>query len=517
MGRAIVRRPQVFLMDEPLSNLDAKLRVQMRAEISQLQNDLGVTTVYVTHDQVEAMTMGDRVAVMRKGELQQVATPQEVYDRPVNLFVGGFIGSPVDEPARGAASRREGDGLVRGARRAAPDAGRGRRCEARPRIRDYVGRTVVLGIRPESVEDAALATDAPADRRLSGTVELREALGSEIVAHVRVPASVPAYTEDVRELAEDIGAARGRRARGWRRRADRRPPVGPRPGAGGGAAPSWSSTPSSCTSSTPIRGSPSTTRYPNPGRWRMKARARTRCRCWRCCWWCWRWRWSAAACGGDDDERRRHRAAERRRPPPSRSAARSASPASGPVTSRRRSRPSSTASPQEPRTSTVKYTSAGDNLPTVLATAVQGGNPPDVAIDRPARHDRATSSRPATLKPHRLRPADAAAELRARAVDARRASNGKLYGVLFKAANKSLVWYNVPVFEDAGVKPPRPGRTSPQVADTIKASGVPALLRRRRRRLAAHRPVREHLPAHRGPGECTTSSPSTRSSGPTRR
>src|SRR5690349_10180201 len=94
MGRAIVRQPAAFLMDEPLSNLDAKLRVQMRAEISRLQHDLGVTTIYVTHDQIEAMTMGDRVAVMRKGELQQVATPQELYDRPVNLFVGGFIGSP---------------------------------------------------------------------------------------------------------------------------------------------------------------------------------------------------------------------------------------------------------------------------------------------------------------------------------------------------------------------------------------------------------------------------------------
>ena len=94
MGRAIVRQPQAFLMDEPLSNLDAKLRVQMRAEIAKLQHDLGVTTIYVTHDQVEAMTMGDRVAVMRKGELQQVDDPQELYDRPVNLFVGGFIGSP---------------------------------------------------------------------------------------------------------------------------------------------------------------------------------------------------------------------------------------------------------------------------------------------------------------------------------------------------------------------------------------------------------------------------------------
>ena len=112
MGRAIVREPAAFLMDEPLSNLDAKLRVQMRAEISRLQRDLGVTTIYVTHDQVEAMTMGDRVAVMRKGELQQVDDPQTLYDRPVNLFVGGFIGSPAmnmveatDRAARTAASR----------------------------------------------------------------------------------------------------------------------------------------------------------------------------------------------------------------------------------------------------------------------------------------------------------------------------------------------------------------------------------------------------------------------------
>ena len=114
MGRAIVREPAAFLMDEPLSNLDAKLRVQMRAEVSRLQRDLGTTTIYVTHDQVEAMTMGDRVAVMRKGELQQVADPQTLYDRPVNLFVGGFIGSPamnmieatVDAGERGARGRR---------------------------------------------------------------------------------------------------------------------------------------------------------------------------------------------------------------------------------------------------------------------------------------------------------------------------------------------------------------------------------------------------------------------------
>jgi len=204
MGRAIVRHPQVFLMDEPLSNLDAKLRVQVRAQISQLQSDLGVTTIYVTHDQVEAMTMGDRVAVMRKGVLQQVATPQEVYDHPVNLFVGGFIGSPsmnmlqtrVEAECDGIACAVGDARLVLG-----PSL-----LEARPGIREYVGDTVVLGIRPEVLEDAAVAGDAPEGRRLRGTVELREALGSEIVAHVRVAGAVPAETEDVAELAEELGA-----------------------------------------------------------------------------------------------------------------------------------------------------------------------------------------------------------------------------------------------------------------------------------------------------------------------
>ena len=207
MGRAIVRRPQVFLMDEPLSNLDAKLRVQVRAQISQLQSDLGVTTIYVTHDQVEAMTMGDRVAVMRKGRLQQVASPEEVYDHPVNLFVAGFIGSPAMNILEARVEEAE-DGLcaVLGDRRLAIGP---RLVEQRPGIREYLGDEVVLGIRPESLEDAALAPAAPEDRRLRGTVELREALGSEIVAYVRVPGTVPAITDDVVELAEDVGAEEG--------------------------------------------------------------------------------------------------------------------------------------------------------------------------------------------------------------------------------------------------------------------------------------------------------------------
>ena len=132
MGRAIVREPAAFLMDEPLSNLDAKLRVQMRAEIAGLQRDLGVTTIYVTHDQVEAMTMGDRVAVMRKGELQQVADPQTLYDRPVNLFVGGFIGSPGDEHARGDARPAANGGVAAKVGEQAIALAAARRLSARP-------------------------------------------------------------------------------------------------------------------------------------------------------------------------------------------------------------------------------------------------------------------------------------------------------------------------------------------------------------------------------------------------
>ncbi len=202
MGRAIVRQPQAFLMDEPLSNLDAKLRVQMRAEISGIQRDLKVTTIYVTHDQVEAMTMGDRVAVIRKGELQQVATPQELYDSPVNLFVGGFIGSPAMnlieatvEKSNGGLAVKTGDQrIVLG----------DETLQKRPALRRFEGREVVLGIRPEDLEDAAIDKEAPADRRMRGRVELREALGSEIMVHFTIEAP-PAVTEDVRELARDVG------------------------------------------------------------------------------------------------------------------------------------------------------------------------------------------------------------------------------------------------------------------------------------------------------------------------
>jgi multiple sugar transport system ATP-binding protein len=203
MGRAIVRQPQAFLMDEPLSNLDAKLRVQMRAEIAKLQGDLGVTTIYVTHDQVEAMTMGDRVAVMRKGELQQVDDPQTLYDRPVNLFVGGFIGSPAMNMLDATISRANGD-LTATIGKQTITLGQ-ETIEARPGLADYVDRTVIIGIRPEDLEDAALETGAPPDRLLHGRLELREALGSEIMAHFAIEAA-QAETDETRELARDAGA-----------------------------------------------------------------------------------------------------------------------------------------------------------------------------------------------------------------------------------------------------------------------------------------------------------------------
>lgn len=197
MGRAIVRQPQAFLMDEPLSNLDAKLRVAMRAEIAGIQQRLGVTTIYVTHDQVEAMTMGDRVAVMRKGELQQVASPQELYDNPVNLFVGGFIGSPAMNMLEATIERANG-GLAAnlGNQKIAlgDHAGLG----------EYEGRNVIIGIRPEDLEDATQSDDAGEGRRLRGRVSLREALGSEIMVHLAVDAQ-SARTEDVQELQEDVG------------------------------------------------------------------------------------------------------------------------------------------------------------------------------------------------------------------------------------------------------------------------------------------------------------------------
>jgi multiple sugar transport system ATP-binding protein len=205
MGRAIVRDPQAFLMDEPLSNLDAKLRVQMRAEIARIQRELGATTIYVTHDQVEAMTMGDRVAVLRKGELQQVDSPQQVYDRPVNLFVASFIGSPEMNLVEARLERGE-EGLVcrlAGQELALP----AELVRARPGLDAYVGKTIGLGIRPEQLEDAALAGDEAAGSRLRGRIVTTELLGSELLAHVEIEAA-PVVTQEVREVLEDVDRSR---------------------------------------------------------------------------------------------------------------------------------------------------------------------------------------------------------------------------------------------------------------------------------------------------------------------
>ena len=202
MGRAIVREPKAFLMDEPLSNLDAKLRVQMRSEIARIQHDLNVTTLYVTHDQVEAMTMGDRVAVIRKGVLQQVDSPQYLYDHPENLFVAGFIGSPAMNMVEGDLTRADGSLALDfgGTTLQIPDEV----LTSRPALKGFEGKPVVVGIRPEDMEDATLVSDAPANRRIRSHVILREALGADVLVHFGVRAR-PVITEDTKELAKDVG------------------------------------------------------------------------------------------------------------------------------------------------------------------------------------------------------------------------------------------------------------------------------------------------------------------------
>ncbi len=201
MGRAIVRQPQAFLMDEPLSNLDASLRFQMRAEITNLQSALEVTTLYVTHDQVEAMTIGNRVAVMRRGRLLQFAEPQTVYDEPVELFVARFIGSPPMNLLESTLVRAEGGYAVRiGSRAVRLDKAE---VAAVRGIEQRLDRPVVAGIRPERLEDAAVAADTPADRRLTGQATLRETLGSDVLVHFDVDGTF-ALTDEVRRIAQDV-------------------------------------------------------------------------------------------------------------------------------------------------------------------------------------------------------------------------------------------------------------------------------------------------------------------------
>ena len=204
MGRAIVREPQAFLMDEPLSNLDAKLRVQMRAEISRIQREVNVTSIYVTHDQVEAMTMGDRVAVLKLGLLQQIDSPQKLYREPTNLFVAGFIGSPAMNMVEAKVIRSDGAVSVEfGGNRLTVDP---EVVAQRPALAAYDGRNVILGVRPEDMEDAALSPDSPTDRRFKTNVDLREDMGSEVLVHFSLDAP-PVLTEDTRELAADRGQA----------------------------------------------------------------------------------------------------------------------------------------------------------------------------------------------------------------------------------------------------------------------------------------------------------------------
>ncbi len=200
MGRAIVRDPSAFLMDEPLSNLDAKLRVQMRTQVSRLQRRLGTTTVYVTHDQTEAMTLGDRVAVMRGGKLQQVGAPQELYARPANLFVAGFIGSPAMNFMPGTVDQ----GVLRTKLGAVPLGDQLRRALDSA----DVGRNVLLGLRPESFEDASLV---PADARGNGivfraTIDVLESMGSDVFVHF-TKESEHVSTAELDELARDSGVA----------------------------------------------------------------------------------------------------------------------------------------------------------------------------------------------------------------------------------------------------------------------------------------------------------------------
>jgi len=202
MGRAIVREPQVFLMDEPLSNLDAKLRVQMRSEIAQVQHDLDVTTIYVTHDQTEAMTMGDRVAVMKGGILQELGEPQYLYDNPANIFVAGFIGSPPMNMAIGKVIRPDNNGDLAVRLGSATIRLHPAVAQERPGLAAYVSRDVAVGIRSEDMEDARLVRDAPADTRLKATVSLVEALGAQIVVHFEVDAP-KVVTADAKALEKD--------------------------------------------------------------------------------------------------------------------------------------------------------------------------------------------------------------------------------------------------------------------------------------------------------------------------
>jgi multiple sugar transport system ATP-binding protein len=207
MGRAIVREPAAFLMDEPLSNLDAKLRVQMRAEVSRIQRRVGVATLYVTHDQTEAMTMGDRVAVMRAGRLQQIDAPQALYDTPANLFVAAFIGSPAMNLYQATLDELGQTLALGGQRLRLPE-----RLRSEQTIGPYRGRELVVGIRPEDLSDAALSGTDGEGRRLRATTDLIEALGAEKLVHFHIDAGRLHSADarlDVEEQADSEGLSSG--------------------------------------------------------------------------------------------------------------------------------------------------------------------------------------------------------------------------------------------------------------------------------------------------------------------
>ena len=212
MGRAIVREPRAFLMDEPLSNLDAKLRVEMRAEIARLQRELGVTTIYVTHDQVEAMTLGDRVAIMRDGVLQQVAKPQELYDRPRNLFVAEFIGSPAMNLVGADLAQANGGFVAKFGDTSLPVGERV--LSSRPGLPRFEGRRLILGVRPEDIEDASFGSGEP----FGAVVDIREDMGSEVFVHFDPGAQMVAGEDVKAAVGEDAAEVKGS---AWVARLDR--------------------------------------------------------------------------------------------------------------------------------------------------------------------------------------------------------------------------------------------------------------------------------------------------------
>ena len=451
MGRAIVRHPQAFLMDEPLSNLDAKLRVQVRAEISKLQHDLDVTTIYVTHDQVEAMTMGDRVAVMRKGELQQVAPPEELYDHPVNLFVGGFIGSPAMNVLEARLERQNGDlRVVTGDQALTLDP---RTLEARPQLAEYEGRDVVLG-HPSGESrgrGARKRSTARPPAAWNGRAAGRTGVGD------RGPPRRPSPSRNHRRRQ---GAGRGpRRGTGpdsrGRHDHDRgafRPALACAGGKDGGGrrrhnrAALLRSRDGSRDLRPPTEGSGMTII-------RVYAVAAAAIAAILV---------AASAAGGSAPKG--HHAAK----------------ISGTVSIISEA----TGAEQEHFKNVLadfkklypdidtKYTSAGRNLTTILSTAVAGGNPPDMALLPQPGFMRELVKKKA-LKPIEFMRSTIKRDWSPGWL-ALGSVGGKLYGLYLKGANKSTIWYNVKLFKNAGVKPPQTFPALLKAAKTLKASGTKA-------------------------------------------